>query len=296
MGIMSLRNKLIIAFFTFVLLLIPLSSYLMLQKAQYEHLISTGLLPNQSPVAVAAAPVTSSHNVMQQPMAAIPTPTPGFILPTEGAVLGEASEATPSSTLKMSAKMSDRAENNQSAKIFVGISEGEVQANPKYVLSFLAQSDSLGNFNGVSLNGLNIKSSYTAYIKGVSQLATTKQFLMNSGVNDLGNLTLIDGDVNNDNAIDQKDLQLVKQNLGKTTSSASFDPNADVNNDGTINGLDLSIVTQNLGKTSSIPIKIPDQTNLASPSASLSIPPDQGGPESTPPADGGYWLWIPKAD
>lgn len=293
------ENRLILAVITFLFLLIPLTSYLMIQKAEFEHLIDPRFTtPKQSSFPEINVPQTNANSLqeMKNNIASLPSATPGFIMDGEPAVLS--AEAS-SSGLKLRVKMDERPVNNQATELFVGIGQGEAQANPKYVLSFLVDLDESGQYSGISLTGLDPNSIYTAYIKGVSQLATTREFTYHPGLIDLGLIPLISGDVNEDNIIDQNDLLLVKQSIGLTPKSPDFDSALDVNNDGVINGLDLSIVNQNMGKTGEAGVIIPDNMTASTAhgiqqSATLETDLDTGSPEASSSAKDGYWLWIPK--
>lgn len=291
----STQNRLILAAITAIFLLIPLTSYLMLQRAKFEHLIDVQFPePSQQASEISMPKTTSSLQEIKTNIASIPSPTPGFIMDGEPAILG--AEAS-SSGLKLRVKMNDRILNNQSSQLFVGIGQGEAMVNPKYVLSFLVNLDQNGQYSGISLTGLEPNSIYTAYIKGISQLATTREFSFQTGLADLGLITLISGDVNNDNQIDQSDVLLVKKNMGKNSHSLNFDSSLDVNNDGIINSLDLSIIMQNLGKSGEAGVIFPSQLNEATKSAELQNPDVTGSPESSSSAQkNGYWLWIPKLE
>ena len=291
------ENKFILAAIVFLLLLIPLTSYFMLQKAKFEHLVSSQLPSTVHTLPQTTLPKTTSASAYQEMktnIAALPSASPGFIMDSEPAVLG--SESTPSGGLKIQVKMDERPANNQQTRLFIGISQGVAVQNPKYLLSFLVDLDQNGSYSGISLTGLEPNVIYTAYIKGVSQLATSKEFTYNPQVTDLGLIPLISGDTNNDNIINSTDYNQVKENLGKTSDSVNFNSALDVNNDGVVNSLDLAIISQNMGKSGEIGVVIPDQINSSNPSASIPTPVDIGSPEASSSAKSGYWLWIPKID
>lgn len=68
---------------------------------------------------------------------------------------------------------------------------------------------------------------------------------------DMGAITLIGGDVNNDNRIDILDLSYVAYRFNEV------DANADANGDGVVDILDLSLTAGNFGKSGPIIWEVP---------------------------------------
>lgn len=138
-------------------------------------------------------------------------------------------------------QLEGRPANKQSAKVFVGIAEGEVTQNPKYLLTFSITLPDDGRYHDLSLAGLTAGNRYSAYLKGPSQIATASGFLMSSftsHLNDSQPLLGLSGDLNDDNVIDNSDMAIAK----------SGNILADFNLDGLVNAIDFSFITKNLGK------------------------------------------------
>lgn len=186
-----------------------------------------------------------------------------------------------------------------SSKMFLGIAQGEAAINPRYLLSFLIDLDDSGKFDSISLAGLDQGVAYTAYFKGSAQIATSSAFFVKATPTDLGKLSMLTGDLNEDNIVNSADYDLLKGSLGATPSSGKWNPNFDFNLDGIINTLDLAILSRNMGKTgasgpwySGIPQA---SASAATKSASLRNQPSVGGPVgSDPKSEKGYWMWFPS--
>jgi hypothetical protein len=69
---------------------------------------------------------------------------------------------------------------------------------------------------------------------------------------DLGEITLIGGDINGDNEIDVRDLSYVAWQFDES------DPKADINGDGVVDIFDLSLIAGNFGRKGPIEWKISD--------------------------------------
>lgn len=170
----------------------------------------------------------------------------------------------------------------QAAKIFVGIAEGAIVNKPNYLLQFTVDLPEDGKYPNLSLSGLTSGNTYSAYLKGPGQIATSSAFVMSSfttHLNDGRPLKAFSGDLNDDNTINDADLNLIKSILGTTSASANFNSNADFNRDSIINSLDLSLVTKNMTKTGDSGVW-------------LSEPPQPGGGGGGDSGQG-YWLWVP---
>lgn len=227
------------------------------------------------------------------------TPTPSA---TGSASQTPAGDSTPTPTinlafgptLSLTVALEGRPGNDQVAKIFVGISGGAAKTNPKYLLTYTVDVPSSGFFSGISLAGLNPGSAYTAYIKGPSQIDKAVSFTMSpteSVLNSGQAITLLSGDLNEDNVIDNADLTIAKSVYGTTPTSSSWNARADINDDKIVNNWDIAYINKNFGKQGDTKAWI--STPGATSSASLYVT-NQGGPlipyESI---SGSYWLRLP---
>lgn len=209
-----------------------------------------------------------------------PTPTP---IPAANLAFG------PTMTIKIN--IEGRPQNNQAAKVFIGLSAGAATTKPKYVLSFTVDIPASGIFSGLSLAGLNPGSTYTAYLKGPGQIDTASTFVMGPTESQLNNnlpVLLLSGDLNEDNTINSADYTIAKSLYRSTFSSSNWNERADFNLDKVINNMDLVYITRNFGKTGASGTwysPIPTATSSATRSGTPAI----GGYESS----GGYWIWVP---
>lgn len=191
----------------------------------------------------------------------------------------------------------------QSTQLFVGIAQGEVTAKPQYLLSFNINIPDSGTFSGLSLAGLSQFETYTAYLKGTSQIATSSAFMVKPTTTDIGTIQLLTGDVNEDNIINSADYSVVKSALGSIPGATNWNANLDFNLDNMINNFDIAYIFKNFGLTgASGPwYSRPPATPVSSQSGTLK-PFNIGGPaEATSEASnsssiGGYWMWVPKID
>lgn len=199
-------------------------------------------------------------------------------------------------TLSLSVTLEGRANKDQTTKLFIGIVEGTLTSNPKFLLSFTVNLPSSGGYSNLSLAGLSTGSKYTALLKGSAQIATSSAFTMSPTVTKLNDgkpLNLLTGDLNDDNVISTADFAIVVGAFGATVSSKNWNEVADLNKDGLINTVDLAFVIKNMGKagasgawTSPLPqlSGSPGELSEASPSATGGIPDESQG----------YWIWIPR--
>jgi hypothetical protein len=195
-------------------------------------------------------------------------------------------------TLNLKIAVDGRGTNN-AIKTFVGIAAGAPSNTPNYLLSFTVTFPSSGVFEGLSLAGLNTNQQYTAYIKGPAQLATASAFIMSpttSYLNGGNPITLLSGDLNNDNIVDLADVAIVRTAYGATATSAKWNELADLNGDGIINSVDLGIVMKNFEKTGSGgSFKQPIASTSATTATGSAVP--LGGSQKS---NGGYWIWVPN--
>ncbi|MDO8498696.1 MAG: dockerin type I domain-containing protein [bacterium] len=277
----STKKVIVVAGFLFILISIPLSLTLVKNTQIFKSRAletktnkqQTSTLDKQLTKEVPATSPLSDLKKQLEESLTPPTATP---TPMANLAFG------PTLTLKIS--IEGRPKDKQAAKVFIGIAEGETSTKPKYLLTFTVNFPDLGVFSGLSLAGLNPGSVYTAYIKGPGQVDTASTFTMGPNETHLNNdqsLTLLSGDLNEDNTVNTADYTLAKNLYNTTPSSSNWNERADFNLDKVINNLDLSLILKNFGK-------IGDSGAWYSPppSASGSATPS-GGPS------GGYWLWIP---
>jgi hypothetical protein len=225
---------------------------------------------------------------------ATPSATPNSLInvsptATEGAtlLLGQ--------TLGFKLVIEGRPVGKYAAKVFLGLGNGQIVNSPKYLLSFLINVPNTGIYSGLPLAGLDEGQTYTAYIKGPSQLATASAFVIKPTPIDLGILNLITGDVNEDNVIDSSDFNIVKAALGMTSASQTWNSVLDFNLDNRINTLDLTVVSRNLGKVGMSGPWYSSQ-QAATKSATVSGSVFSGAPESDPKSGKGFWMWMPSAE
>lgn len=275
------KIKIALAIYVFIVISIPIGAYSLSQQQIFKTRADQ---PKKPKVATEATPSATASAAKQLQRLSEPksttklTPTPEPALPTTATSFGP--------TLSLTAILEGRPVLNQATRLFVGIVEGILVNNPKFLLSFTVDLPASGEFSNLSLAGLTPNSSYTALLKGPAQIATSSAFLMNPTVTNLngGNpLTLLSGDLNEDNTVNTSDYAIVKSSLGSTPQSQNWQENADFNKDGIINTLDLSLVIKNMGKTGASGSWVSPLPTATS-SGSLTPQPNQGG----------YWLWIPQ--
>lgn len=197
-------------------------------------------------------------------------------------------------TLNIKINIEGRPQGKQSTKAFVGIAPGATaSAQPKFLLSFTVDFPDSGSFDGLSLAGLDRTSIYTAYIKGPSQIDSAATFSLGPAATSLNEgqpITLLSGDLNDDNTINAADYIIAKALLGKKASDPEFNIRVDFNQDGMINAFDLSYITKNFGKTgNSGTWYSPAPTASSSAIPSTTPTPATGSTMQT----GGYWILIP---
>lgn len=216
---------------------------------------------------------------------------------TDGSGSSPDSQLVLGPTLGFSVLLQGRPLDNQSTQAFLGIAAGQPTTKPTYLLSFMVNVPASGAFDGISLSGLDSGSTYTAYLKGQSQIATSSAFVVKATPTNLGALNLLTGDVNEDNVIDSLDYNLVKGAIGTSPASANWNPLYDFNLDNVINSWDLNIVLSNLGKIGASGAWYsysPIATASAATSGGLNQGElEDGGLVRQSPGEGGYWMWVP---
>ena len=294
----SKKEKIVLAAIMLLLILIPSGSVLIAQRSKISDNSPAGKAP--------AGPVTSAR-----PDNSTPSKLESDINNTGEDDSDDDYGTSDSSvktyfgpTLSFKINIEGRPATDQSGKIFVGLTAGDNPASPQFLLSFLIDLPKNGEKKDISLAGLSQGTTYTAYLKGSAQIATASAFTIKPTGNDLGTLTLLTGDVNEDNIVNNSDYDLVKAKLNSKPTSSNWNPIYDFNLDNIVNSRDLSFVTKNLNQSgasgpwySKSPFQNPTQTSSAVPVEKESI----GGPSPEPiqdnlmkPDSDGYWLFIPN--
>lgn len=291
-------HRLLIAGFILAVVLIPTTSLLLSQRLKVSQNVEQNFdrsISQALPSEVPKGPPILTNS---------PSPTPS------SASSGElAAPVSLGPNLSFSVNIQGRPVNNQAGKFFVGIAQGGVTTNPTYLLTFTVDMPATGVYNNLSLAGLSIGGTYTAYIKGPAQLAKASTFTLTpegASLNSGQPLSLISGDLNDDNVIDNSDYTLAQGLVGTTPSSPNWNPLADIDGDGAVNIIDLDIVKNNLGKTGDGGPWYSQPPTVASNSASLNSSPNIGGLEqpnlTLPPGSmpatlnnkSGYWIFVPS--
>lgn len=274
----TFKQKLLLGVYIFILLSIPVGAYLASQNQTVQSRASEKKdtkLPTVTPKpATPKKELLGSSELAAQSAKPSPTPTPDSSSPTIASSYGP--------TLSLKVTIEGRPMNNYAAKLFIGIAEGTLTANPKFVLSFSVDAPASGEYTNLSLAGLTPGSSYTALIKGSAQIANAASFTMSPTVTNLNDgqaINLVSGDLNEDNVINSGDLTIAQKAAGSTAKSANWNDNADLNKDGVVNLFDLSIINKNIGKIGTSGAWTSPIPKVATPSAG---------------SQGGYWLWLPK--
>lgn len=306
----SIRDRFIIGGIVLLILLIPAGAYVLSLRYKTQSQAQEYNFPVTSPKTEAT---TSSRlkdaldRLNQQNSTGSTGSTAGTQTTTETGLDGSGSDSQLilGPTLGFSVILQGRPLDNQATKAFLGIAAGTAVTRPTYLLSFMVNIPSSGSFDGISLSGLDTGQTYTAYIKGESQIATSSSFTVKATPTNLAALNLVTGDVNEDNVIDNSDYNLVKAAIGATPSSTKWNALFDFNMDNIINSWDLNIVLANLGKTgasgawySYSPISTASTSALLKTSAigsqSGEITPGTQQPQPAFTNKKGYWMWVPN--
>lgn len=287
----TLTSRLLLGIYIFILLSIPVGAYLVSQSKTIKS--------------------SAQEQKPAKPIAKI-TPKPTFspakdLLESARAALGSSitNSPAPSSTtnspeiatnfgptLSFYAILEGRPIDNQATKMFVGILEGNLTTNPKFLLSFTVDLPSTGKYSNLSLAGLNPGIRYTALLKSSAQIATSSAFIMSptvSNINEGQPMNLLSGDLNEDNIINSADYSIAQKIIGATSKSSNWNENADLNKDGTVNAFDLGIIAKNMGKIGESGAWTSPILKTATSSADLSSP-SVGGPNN----ESGHWIWVPN--
>ena len=299
---LSMRDKVIIAAILIITLLIPTGAYVLSLRFKTQSQAQEYNFPVTSPKSEATTSsrlkealdrlsqsqsdggnTTGSSGETSGTQTTTETGTSDSDISDAQLVLGP--------TLGFSVILQGRPLDNQTTQAFLGIAAGQPTTRPTYLLSFMVNIPASGSFDGISLSGLDTGTTYTAYLKGKAQIATSSAFVVKATPTNLGALNLLTGDVNEDNVIDILDYNIVKKAIGTAPSSPTWNELYDFNLDNVVNSWDLNIVLSNLGKIGASGAWY-SYTPLATASAvsSTSGGLNQGGPEN--PKDG-YRMWVP---
>lgn len=284
----TFQQKLLLVAYIIIILSIPVGSYLVSQSQTLKSK-AAGPKPTIAPITkVTPTPKTTLSTTLEELVKKTPTPSPDTTSsPTVATSFGP--------TLSFKVTIEGRPKDNQAGKVFVGIMEGSLSLNPKFLLSFMVDVPASGEYGNLSIAGLTPGNKYTALLKGSIQIATSSAFIMSPAESKLQNgatFNLISGDFNEDNIINTADYSIAQKALGSTPASSNWNASTDLNKDNIINSLDLSLMIKNLGRIGDSGVWTSPIPKSATPSANLSpdSPPVGGPGEST----NGHWIWVPN--
>lgn len=269
----TLRMRLLLGVYVFIILSIPVGAYLASQSQTNKSKAAESKPAKVTKKIDSAQPVPA-----KELLGLLDTNPPAEEIPTSPTI---ANSFGP--TLSLKATLEGRPVSKQATKLFVGIVEGQLTSNPKFLLSFSVDLPDNGTYSNLSLAGLSPGTKYTALLKGKAQIATASAFIMSPTVTNLNEgqaVNMLTGDLNEDNVINQADLSIAQS--GKIE--------ADLNQDGVVNAFDFAIITKNLNQIGASGVWTSPPPKVATPSAGLALPVGSATDGST----FGYWLWIPK--
>lgn len=290
----SLKQRILLGIYIFVLVSIPVGAYLASQATNLNSKATQSSLP----VTKEPKSASDSAQTLQKLAALWDTGTPRIPTPKPSSQpLASTTTATSfGPTLSLKIQIDGRPASNESTKLFVGIIAGTSLQSPQYLLSFTVDVPASGSFDNLSLAGLTVGSTYTAILKGDAQIATSSAFTMSPAVTNLNGgqaLTMLSGDLNQDNVVNSTDLQIAQAASGSTTGSTNWNPTADLNKDGAVNNVDLAIINNNMNQTGATGAWTSPPPKTASSSGSLATDANTP-PEGSPTGGQGYWVWVPK--
>ncbi len=278
----TLKTRLLLGVYIFIILSIPVGAYLASETQTVKSSASEGKVVTRVPVPKSSS--SPAQDLLKSSEVTVGSTT------TDSSTDDSSSPTIATSfgpTLSLKITLEGRPAQNQTTKLFVGILEGTLGANPKFLLSFTVDIPADGTYTNLSLAGLTPGSTYTALVKGAAQLAGSSVFVMSPTVTNLNDgqaINLLSGDLNDDNAVTAADLAIAQKVLGTTSTSSNWNSNVDLNMDGIINLFDLAIISQNMDKTGASGAWTSPIPMVSTASASLNIHSSQGG----------YWMWLPK--
>lgn len=297
------KEKIILAIYVFLVISIPIGAYLASQQTNTKSRASEDT-NRKIEGNLTGSTTTPAQQELKNLLASTPgtTSTTPTSTPTSTPDSGGVTIATGfGPTLSFKLTLEGRPAGNQASEAFVGISKGTTTGSqPNYLLSFTIDLPETGEYADLSLAGLDIGSTYTAFVKPTAQIATSSAFIVSptkSNLNGGQALNLLTGDLNEDNVINVADYNLAKAAYGLTSASSNWNEVADFNKDGVVNNYDLAYITKNMGQTGS---SGPWQST---PPKTGGRPPNIGGQSSSsafpqvttnPSGQRGYWLWVPQ--
>lgn len=284
----TLKQRLLLGAYVFILLSIPIGTYLVseyranVKSSAYEKKTAAKSGQTAKPTISPAKQLLKDSELDSDLDSDLDSSnSPSTTLPTSYGP-----------TLSFKINLEGRPVNNQATRLFVGIVEGILSTNPKFLLSFNVDVPTSGQYSGLSLAGLNVGSSYTALLKGSAQIATASAFVMSPASTQLNGgqtINLISGDLNEDNVVNSTDYVLAQGALGSSPASSKWNENIDLNKDSIINSIDLGIIVKNNGRVGASGAWTSPIPNTSTSSAGL-ITPATGSFDN----GGGYWIFIPK--
>ncbi|MBI2018909.1 hypothetical protein HYS96_04370 [Candidatus Daviesbacteria bacterium] len=233
--------------------------------------------------------LSEADSTLEDLLKITPTPSPqATISPTIATSFGP--------TLSFKITIEGRPKEKQAGKVFVGVLEGDLVTNPKFLLTFLADVPASGEYGNLSIAGLNPGSKYTALLKGRGQIAKASTFIMSPAESKLNGgqaLNLVSGDLNEDNIINTADYSIAQKAFNSTPTQSNWNKNADINDDGVVNIFDISVIIKNLGQVGDSGVWV-SPIPTATSSGALTEDSNNLPVGSSGGSNNGYWLWIPK--
>ncbi len=285
------KQRAALGLYIFLLLSIPIGSYLVSRQTQTRSRASeeTDKIVNRIED---ASPSGSARDKIRDLLLSSPSASPSpsstpSATPTTAVSFGP--------TLNFELALEGRPTNppKQSGKVFIGITKGlTLGKQSTYLLSFTVDLPDTGQYEGLSLAGLDAGTQYTAYLKPSAQIATSSAFVMSPGITALNSnktIALLTGDLNQDNVIDKSDYNIALAAYGTRTGGINWNPAVDFNLDGVVNNYDLAYIVKNMAK---VGVSGPW---ISSPSAQIKGgPEDKLIPQEAPNGQSGYWIWVSK--
>ncbi len=296
----STVSRIFLGIFILIILAIPIGAYFLSQRQEADQAATT----KKTDRTVTKEPVKPASSSAAASLINKTTPSSSTNPAASPAASSGTSALTFGPTLNFKINLEGRPATYQAAKVFVGLSEGLTGGSPKYLLIFSVDVSASGEYEGLSLAGLDAGTTYTAYIKGPAQIDSSATFIMSPTISVLNSgqvVKLLTGDLNEDNVINSADYAIASSRFGSTENSANWNPNVDFNRDGVINSIDIGYIVKNFGKAGASGT-ISSTPGTATQSAQLTSP--IGGPEeeatsSVKPLSPfgqkrGYWMWVPE--
>lgn len=292
----TFNMRILLGVYIFLILSIPVGAYLASQnqvfKSKASETSTKAAKASSQPLPTPQSSLSPAQELLSLSESAVetkessPSSTPQSSSPTIATSFGP--------TLSLKVSLEGRPSSNQATKLFVGILEGVLSTNPKFLLNFSINLPKDGSYSNLSLAGLSTGGKYTALLKGSAQIATSSAFTMSPNVTNLNGgkvINLLTGDLNEDNVVNSTDYDIVLKANGSTPKSANWNENADLNKDQVINIFDLAIISKNIGQTGASGAWTSPLPKVATKSAELV--PDSTSTIGSPSSEG-YWIWIPQ--